>query len=198
VRNVVLYGDLTGAKAVSRTGVTFGVYHVHSLGAVGHIVEEIVTYLWLPTEYLRNTISAGVALKAGVVLLTAGLAGAGVFYLRRRGATVLLALCAAVSVVGWLVTNSFYEAGAPRVAYMALPFWAVLLACALSRLRASVAIALCALVVVALNVWTLDEIQRVPSPPSPVRERAALRQGVAAGRARAALVRTASAASAPE
>jgi D-alanyl-D-alanine carboxypeptidase (penicillin-binding protein 5/6) len=199
VRNAVLYGDLTGAKAVSRTGVTFGVYHVHSLGAVGHIVEEVVTYLWLPTEYLRNTISAGVVLKAGVVLLTAGLAGAGVVYLRKRGAQVLLALCAVVSVIGWLVTNSFYEAAAPRVAYMALPFWAVLLACALSRLRATVALALSALVLGALNVWALYEIQRVPSPPSPLGERAALRQGgVSAGRVEVAPVRTAWRASAPE
>ena len=64
VRNVMLYGDPTAASAVERTGVSFDRYRLARPGDLGHIVQQMVTYLWLPTEYLRNLISAPTMLKA--------------------------------------------------------------------------------------------------------------------------------------
>jgi hypothetical protein len=167
VRNIILYGDLTGARAVSRTGVDFSRYHLHSPTDLGHVVQEAITYLWLPTEYLRNTISAGPAVKGAVVLLTAAIAVAG---LTRRPAKFvpLVGVCALLSVAAWLATYFSYEAVAPRVAYMALPLWVALIAAGLSRLpRRSVLVAPL-VVVAALNVWTIEKIRSVPNPPSPI------------------------------
>ena len=74
IRNVVLYGDLTSASAVERSGVSFDRYQLHGPGDVGHIVQQIVTYFWLPTEYLRNFISAPTMLKAAALIITVAVA----------------------------------------------------------------------------------------------------------------------------
>ena len=70
VRNVMLYGDPTAASAVERTGVSFDRYRLARPGDLGHIVQQVVTYLWLPTEYLRNLISAPTVLKATLLVIT--------------------------------------------------------------------------------------------------------------------------------
>jgi D-alanyl-D-alanine carboxypeptidase (penicillin-binding protein 5/6) len=164
VRNGILYGDITGARGVVRTGVSFSVYHVHSWGSIGHIIELIVTYLWLPTEYLRNAFHADPGIKVGVAVLT------GLFFAfglaRRQWGTVpsLITLCASLSVLGWILTDLLFQDTAPRVAYMALPFWVGIVAVALSRHRRHVCVVLCAIVVVSLNGWTLYEVNRVSNP----------------------------------
>ena len=76
VRNYLLYGDLTGQAGVERAGYEFG------QGALGplHLARSALTYLFLPTEYLRNSIVApwwidgivvvlGLAVAIGAVLL---------------------------------------------------------------------------------------------------------------------------------
>lgn len=165
VRNLALYGDLTAASAVRRTGVSFDRYHVAGPGDLGHIASQMVTYLWLPTEYLRNLISAPSPLKGVLLILTVAGAIFGV-RLGRAGhrGFVLLAGTAVLSVVTWVVTFLAYQAVAPRVAYLALPFWVILLALAASRLPERILVPSASLLVVALNVWAIVEIENVNAP----------------------------------
>jgi 4-amino-4-deoxy-L-arabinose transferase-like glycosyltransferase len=165
-RNIVLYGDPTAAAGVRRSGVAFDAYHVHGAAGIGHILEELVTYLWLPTEYVRNLISASVPLKAGLLLLTlaillAGIAGGGLW---RKVPSWLIVATALVSLASWLVTHLSYQAVAPRVAYMFLPLWVGLVGVALARLSPRPAIVGLALLLVCLNGWTLYELSRLHAP----------------------------------
>ena len=52
VRNLVLYGDLTGRAGVEAAGYEFPPLDASPLSLAQHAV----TYLWLPTEYVRNVI----------------------------------------------------------------------------------------------------------------------------------------------
>jgi 4-amino-4-deoxy-L-arabinose transferase-like glycosyltransferase len=166
VRNIVLYGDPTAAAGVRRAGFSFDAYHVHGAASIAHILEELVTYLWLPTEYVRNFISAPLALKGALVVVTAAvlLAGPIRIQLWRAVPRWLLVSTGLVSIASWLVTHLSYQAVAPRVAYMFLPLWVGLVGVALSRLPHRPAIVGLALLLVCLNCWTLYELSRVHSP----------------------------------
>jgi D-alanyl-D-alanine carboxypeptidase (penicillin-binding protein 5/6) len=168
VRNLVLYGDLTAAKAVRRTGVTFAPYHVRSVGDLGHVGQEGVTYLWVPTEYLRNTISASSPVKGLVALATVAAVVAAVTSTRARSIFLslpLLTFCAILSVATWLVTLMTYQAVAPRVAYLALPVWVLIVLAALQRLRSPmIALGGAVAFMLVLNAWALHAISRAPDP----------------------------------
>jgi hypothetical protein len=167
VRNVVLYGDLTGDAAVSRAGVTFGRYRVDGIGSVTHVAQQVVTYLWLPTEYLRNTISAPAPLKAFVLLLTLALLALGAHRWRRARdePTSLLLVCAILSLAVWLAVYLSARALAPRIAYPALPAWFAAVGAAFARIGRSATIVCVAVVLVSLNAWTLAEATRVHTLP---------------------------------
>lgn len=79
VRNVRLYGDITGAKAekefVGAEKVSAKVY-VYKPRVFLTIMRSLVTYCWLPVEYYRNKIKAGPVAVVLVGLFTAlGLVG---------------------------------------------------------------------------------------------------------------------------
>jgi 4-amino-4-deoxy-L-arabinose transferase-like glycosyltransferase len=166
VRNIVLYGDPTAAAGVRRAGFSFDAYHVHGAAGIAHILEELVTYLWLPTEYVRNFISAPVALKAGLLLMTAAVLITGLLGIRhsRKVPSWLIVGTALVSIGSWLVTHLAYQAVAPRVAYMFLPLWIGLVGLALARIPRRAAIVGVTVLLVCLNAWTLYELARVQSP----------------------------------
>jgi 4-amino-4-deoxy-L-arabinose transferase-like glycosyltransferase len=166
VRNIVLYGDPTAAAGVRRAGFSFDAYHVHGAAGIAHILEELVTYLWLPTEYVRNFISAPVALKAGLLLMTAAVLITGLLGIRhsRKVPSWLIVGTALVSIGSWLVTHLAYQAVAPRVAYMFLPLWIGLVGLALARIPPRAAIVGVTVLLVCLNAWTLYELARVQSP----------------------------------
>jgi D-alanyl-D-alanine carboxypeptidase (penicillin-binding protein 5/6) len=166
IRNIVLYGDPTAAAGVRRAGVSFARYHVDDASDIAHIVEELVTYLWLPTEYVRNLISAPTALKAGLLLVTGAVlfAGSVRVHLWRKIPSWLIVATGLVSIAAWLVTHLAFQAIAPRGAYMFLPFWIGLVGLALSRLPRRTAIVGVTLLLVCLNAWTLYELSRVQSP----------------------------------
>ena len=159
VRNVVLYGDPTAASAVARTGVSFDRYGLASPGDLGHIVQQIVTYLWLPTEYLRNLIGAPTALKAAllIVTVTAAVLGGPRLGSASRIGLLLVGGTAFLSLVTWLVTYLAYQSVAPRVAYLALPLWACLLALAASRPPSRIGVA--AVVLTGGSVEHMDDCQ---------------------------------------
>jgi 4-amino-4-deoxy-L-arabinose transferase-like glycosyltransferase len=166
VRNIVLYGDPTAAAAVHRTGVSFAPYRVHGASGIVHVVEELVTYLWLPTEYVRHFISAPTAFRAGLFVATTVVLLAGSIGIRvwRQVPRWLIISTAVFSIASWLVTHLAYQAIAPRVAYMFLPLWIGLVGLALSRVPRPAAIVGVTLLLVCLNAWTLYELSRVHSP----------------------------------
>jgi 4-amino-4-deoxy-L-arabinose transferase-like glycosyltransferase len=165
-RNIVLYGDPTAAAGVQRSGVSFPPYHLDGASGVAHILEQLVTYLWLPTEYVRNLISAPTALQAALFVATAAvLVGA---LIRRHSWRMvpcwLIVSTAILSIASWLVTYLVYQAVAPRVAYLFLPLWIGLVASALAHLPRRATLLGVTLLLVCLNAWTLYELARVQSP----------------------------------
>jgi D-alanyl-D-alanine carboxypeptidase (penicillin-binding protein 5/6) len=137
VRNFLLYGDLTGQAGVERAGYEFG------QGALGpmHLARSALTYLFLPTEYLRNSIEApwwidgivvvlGLAVVVGTVLLAVRV--------RRDcapGALLLLVTVGAVAIAAWLVQVTFGWHVAFRTAYGVLPLVALAFGCATQVVR---------------------------------------------------------------
>jgi 4-amino-4-deoxy-L-arabinose transferase-like glycosyltransferase len=165
-RNVELYGDPTAAAGVHKSGVSFAAYHVHNASGFGHIFEEFVTYLWVPTEYVRNLISAPAVVKGALLLATLTVLVMSARRVRgwREPARWLVLCCGLLSVGSWLVTYLAYQAVAPRVAYLVLPLWVGLTALALTRVPRTVAIGVTTLLVVSLNAWTLYELSQVSAP----------------------------------
>jgi D-alanyl-D-alanine carboxypeptidase (penicillin-binding protein 5/6) len=164
VRNGVLYGDPSASAGVARLGLSFPPYRIHGLGGIGHIIEEVVTYLWLPTEYVRNTIKAPTMLKGALLVITVAVILVGVHDFRRlRGPAPLVLGCGLLAFSSWLVLYLVAQAYAPRVAYLALPTWIALVGLSLARgyPRASVVGVVAGVVV--LNVWTLNQLSRVNS-----------------------------------
>jgi D-alanyl-D-alanine carboxypeptidase (penicillin-binding protein 5/6) len=168
VRNVALYGDLTAASAVDRTGVSFSGAEFTGVSSAVHIVRSVVTYLWLPTEYVRNLISAPASLKGLLLVVTLA---AGVLATRQRRnlndetrAFFLVAGCTALSLAWWLGTYLLFQAFSPRVAYVALPMWVVVVALALSGFRRRTGLLLVVGLIVLLNVWTIAQLRRVEAP----------------------------------
>ena len=166
IRNIVLYGDPTAATGVHRSGVSFGPYHVHGLSGVTHVLEQLVTYLWLPTEYVRNFISAPAGLKGALLVATVAVLIAGSIRMQswRKASRWLIFSTGILSIASWLVTYLAYQAIAPRVAYLFLPLWIGLVSSALARLPRRAAIVGVTLLLVFLNAWTLSELSRVESP----------------------------------
>ena len=144
VRNMVLYGDPLGrGKAAAESG-GFGPYPLSGLHSLAHVAENVVTYLWLPTEYWRNVVHApgavkGLVLVMSVVILVVGL----ITYLHSVERTPsadpvdglddrgpwsetwsLVMVTGTVAFVAWLFLYFGWSALAPRLAYLALPLWA--------------------------------------------------------------------------
>jgi 4-amino-4-deoxy-L-arabinose transferase-like glycosyltransferase len=126
VRNVVLYGDLTGQSAVILTGAEFENVRIGPLG----LAQRMLTYLTIPSEYLRNTIEAPLLIDAaciavGVVLII----GIVMIALRRKLLIpwpLLLVLLVAVFAVGaWVAQVTFGWPVSFRTAYAALPAFAL-------------------------------------------------------------------------
>ena len=162
VRNLILYGDPTAAAGVKKTGVVFGPYHVRGLSGLSHTLEEVVTYLWVPTEYVRNTISAPLTVKATLLALSLVILVAGVIKIRRpTGALSLVAGCAVIAFASWLVTYVGVQAVAPRVAYLALPLWIYLAGLTVERLPQRFALSGTVILMAALNGWTLSALSGV-------------------------------------
>jgi hypothetical protein len=130
-RNYLLYGDLTGQAGVERAGYEFG------QGALGplHLARSALTYLFLPTEYLRNSIVAPWWIDGIVVVLgLAVVSGAVLLAVRVRrdcapGSLLLLVTVGAVAVVAWLVQVTFGWHVAFRTAYGVLPLVALAFGC---------------------------------------------------------------------
>lgn len=121
VRNIALYGDVTARAGVERAGYEFPALPDAGPLALGR---SAVTYLWLPTEYVRNIIEAPLAIEVLVALLTLVVAAGLVFAVRHRAhdATMLVAVTgiAVAAVAAWVVVAVAAQAVAFRTAYPSL------------------------------------------------------------------------------
>ena len=165
-RNVALYGDLTGQRGVAAAGYRFGAYDSHGTRAIAHMAGQVVTYLWLPVEYVRNTIATPAPIKVVVVVATVVI-GAGLFLLRRSCQPVsgALLLTAALAVTVWAVTFLAFQAVAPRTAYLGLGAWALAASVALQRLGPRVAVVVVGCLLMTLHVWFLTAVAPVEWSP---------------------------------
>ncbi len=160
-RNLRLYGDLTGKAGVDAAG-----YDFPPLGwQPAELLREAVTTLWIPVEYLRNTISAPAGVEALVGSLTVA-AALGLVLTWRRAESVhrLLMAVAAVGVAGWVVVAVSVQAVSFRIAFPALLGWFAGVG-ALAMLRASrLAFAVILVGLAGLNLWLLLELAAMEDP----------------------------------
>jgi D-alanyl-D-alanine carboxypeptidase (penicillin-binding protein 5/6) len=69
VRNVHLYGDLTGRAGVRRTGVDFPAEEL-SPGGLWRFGRGVFGYLWTPAEYYRNLVDTPVVFELAAIALS--------------------------------------------------------------------------------------------------------------------------------
>lgn len=167
LRNLRLYGDLTGQAGVDAAGYHFAAGATTPFA----LVREALTYLALPVEYLRNVFSAPawidaltVALGAALVLGALAMATVGRRHLRALP-FVFLAVVGIASVGAWLLQVALGWHVAFRTAYGVLPlaalaYGAVALWFRRPRARAVACVALVALLVV-LCAWVAVQIAAV-------------------------------------
>lgn len=177
VRNLRLYGDLTGASAVERTGVSFPPLQLDGLGSMIAWTGSLVSYAFAPTEYYRSAFDAPLPVKVLAVLLTACVVAAAVLPLlgdRRRRVVATAAqpeiLFAATSVVivvtVYAIAAWTRQAIAPRLVFVVAPLAAALVARACVGRRQLHILGLVVAGSLMLDVWLLSAVASVPTNPS--------------------------------
>jgi hypothetical protein len=71
IRNWLTYGDLTGKRAVEAVGTVFPPLGWHGVGTLAHLAQSALVFLWIPVEYLRNTIRAPLPVTVAILTVTA-------------------------------------------------------------------------------------------------------------------------------
>lgn len=170
VRNLLLYGDLTGQKAVALTGATFENVETTPFA----LLQTVLTYLTLPTEYVRNTVAAPVWVDAAAVAIGAVLVvGLTLLCVREwrscdRWSVSVIALVAGVSMIAWVVQVVFGWPVAFRAAFASLPLFALVAGVATQLLRsrpAQIAIgAATSLLQLATFIWFMVAIAAASLP----------------------------------
>lgn len=190
IRNAHLYGDPLGrGKAAAESG-GFAPYPLSGLHSLAHAGENVISYLWLPTEYWRNVVHAPGGLKGLLVVTSLVVLVAGPIALVRRtqprpteapasaldesdptsDAWSLVVIAGVVAFVAWLLLYFGWSALAPRLAYLALPLWMGLVGLAtraaghlVPRLRPVLPIGT-VVVMVGLCAWGLHAVHGVDTP----------------------------------
>jgi len=162
VRNLMLYHHLVavntvaGTAAALRANPTSPGIGVHGIHTVSRVVEELVTFLWVPTEYYRDLIHLPAPVKGVIALATAYAVMVGGSVVLKKiafsrptdrsnglsldpsgheawiSAWILLGVTGTVAVVGWAVIFVWITALAGRFAYLELPLWVGLIAVAVN------------------------------------------------------------------
>ena len=138
-RNLALYGDLTGAKGVERTGASFPPLQLEGVSSVLGWVRSLISYGFAPTEYYRNAFDAPTAVKVIAVLVTLAVATlVGVTLVRADRSTwvrlcgdprlVFAATTVGVVALAYATAAWSMQAIAPRLMFVAAPLGVVLLA----------------------------------------------------------------------
>lgn len=177
VRNLSLYGDLTGGSAVQSAGFGFAPMPVDSVSAWVARASEITSYLFVPVEYYRNSLRAPLPIKA-LAVLSLALCGAvvgAVLVARLRGRReagavrvarpdlVLPVAAVASALLFYLLQSVLIFQVSIRLVFVAAPPAAVLLALAMSRLRWGAAVLVVILVTSgAAATWLLSALPDLP------------------------------------
>ena len=175
VRNLVLYGDLTGASAMARLGITFPRQQWASVGDAVAWFGNIVSYVYIPVEYYRNVVRSPTPLRVTALVL----AGVTVLVLvwqavRHRSARswltsepgrVYAIATLLFAVLGWMVFSFTIFNGAPRLAFHAAPVAAVVFVAATWRRPFGWLVAVTALAFVVADVWLVTEATQVRDLP---------------------------------
>jgi len=162
VRNLSLYHHLIAVNTVAGTAAALRAHPtspgigVHGIHTATRVVEELVTFLWVPTEYYRNVIRLPAPVKGVIALATAYavIVGGSVVLKRiafsrptdpsngltsdpsdheaQTSAWVLLGVTGVVAAVGWAVIFVWITALAGRFAYLEIPLWVGLIAIAIN------------------------------------------------------------------
>jgi 4-amino-4-deoxy-L-arabinose transferase-like glycosyltransferase len=176
VRNLVLYGDLTGASAMARLGITFPRQQLASVADAVAWFGNVVSYVYVPVEYYRNVLRSPTPLRVAALVLT--------------GVTVLVLVWQAVrhrssarswltgepgrvyamatlvfAVLGWVVFSFTIFNGAPRLAFHAAPVAAVVFVAATWRRPFGWLVAVTVLAFVVADVWLVTEAAQVRDLP---------------------------------
>jgi hypothetical protein len=155
------------------------------------LAKDMVTYLWVPTEYFRNLIHASTALQGAIALATVAIiVGACGYGVRghasrkakpgqpgddvdpatdsSRSAWLLLGLLGAYAIVGYLVLQITVIGFPPRTAFVALPLWSSAIGYLVDRLVAGrsaslrhAAVASAVVVAVGLDLWVLAAVHSI-------------------------------------
>ena len=141
VRNLLLYGDLTGAAGVARAGYSFPPLRLDGASSVAAWLQTLVSYVFVPTEYYRNAFDAPLFLRVAAVLLTAAaVALVGTHIVSRRSAlwatlqarpdrtyvwSSIAVTCAGYAVAAWTIQGI-----APRLAFVVAPLASVVVVAA--------------------------------------------------------------------
>jgi D-alanyl-D-alanine carboxypeptidase (penicillin-binding protein 5/6) len=188
IRNEIMYGDPLGrGKAAAESG-GFLPYPFTGLHSIVHAGENVVTYLWLPTEYWRGLIHAPAIVKGAVLVLSVAILVLGSTALVHRfrdrqdheadraaggswsDAWALVTITGVTAFAVWLVLYFGWSALAPRLAYLALPLWVGLVGLAAGtvirwfpRIR-PVLPAATVVTMVALSAWALAAVHGTSIP----------------------------------
>jgi D-alanyl-D-alanine carboxypeptidase (penicillin-binding protein 5/6) len=161
IRNLHLYGDLTGKRGVDAVGYDFPALGWQPV----HLARDVVTTLWIPVEYVRNAVVAPPAVEVVVIVLTVvGLVGMALLARGTNPTGWMTLAVAALAVAGWMVLAVGVQAVSFRIAFTALYAWSIAVgALAATRWGRPVSLAVMAMLV-GLNGWFLLELAPLGDP----------------------------------
>jgi 4-amino-4-deoxy-L-arabinose transferase-like glycosyltransferase len=176
VRNMVVYGDPTGARAMSRLGIVFPPQQWTSIEDIVAWFGNIVSYIYVPVEYYRNVLRAPTPLRLTAIVLALLTVVVLVVRAVRCGSQAqtrlfgdpgrLYALATLVfAVVGWVVFSFTIFDGAPRLAFHAAPVAAVVFAAATRRRPFAYLAVATVLAFLAADVWLVTQAAQVSGLP---------------------------------
>ena len=144
IRNLVIYGDLTGSRGMERLGIVFPPLRWTGTADAAAWFGNIVSYVYIPVEYYRNVLCSPAPFRAAAVVLAVATVAALVVSAAWARSTLPAwrevdpALSYAVSalvltIMGWVGFSVLLFAPPPRLAFHAAPVMAVLFAAAIRR-----------------------------------------------------------------
>lgn len=176
VRNLSLYGDLTGAQGIDTLGISFPPMRLTSPEQTMTWLGSIVSYAFIPVEYYRNTVNAPVALEAlAVAAAVAALVIVGRALLRRGAARPPLARRLRSDPARLLVVSVLVMTAVAYLAYALAVAWIAARLLFLAAPIAAVAVSLAArdrngtalltgilTAFVVVDVWLLVSLAGLP------------------------------------
>ena len=176
VRNLLVYGDLTGSRGMARLGIVFPPLRWTGAADAATWFGNIVSYVYIPVEYYRNVLRSPTPFRVAAILLalsTVIILGASVVRTRSsissaRAAdpAVVFALATlAFTVIGWLGFSVLLFAVPPRLAFHAAPVVAVVVAAACWRRPFGWLPAVTVLTFLAGEIWLVTSAATVSGLP---------------------------------